>query len=69
MSDTAAAVHDEERARAAIAGAERFLNAWHGTPPMRRRLDALAAAVDDAERADRYGEGERRHAGVHRAHL
>ena len=59
MSDTAAAVHDEERARAAIAGAERFLNAWHGTPPMQRRLDALAAAVGDAERADRYGEGER----------
>jgi threonine aldolase len=59
LSDTAAAVHDEERARAAIAGAERFLNAWHGTPPMRRRLDALAAAIDDAERADRYGEGER----------
>jgi threonine aldolase len=59
LSDTAAAVHDEERARAAIAGAERFLNAWHGTPPMRRRLEALAAAVDDAERADRYGEGER----------
>ena len=59
MSDTAVAAHDEERARAAIAGAERFLNAWHGTPPMRQRLDALAAAVDDAERADRYGEGER----------
>jgi len=59
LSDTAIAAHDEERARAAIAGAERFLNAWHGTPPMRQRLDALAAAVDDAERADRYGEGER----------
>ena len=59
MSDTAIAAHDEERARAAIAGAERFLNAWHGTPPMRQRLDALAAAVDNAERADRYGEGER----------
>jgi threonine aldolase len=59
LSDTAIAAHDEERARAAIAGAERFLNAWHGTPPMRQRLDALAAAADDAERADRYGEGER----------
>jgi threonine aldolase len=59
LSDTAAAVHDEERARAAIAGAERFLNAWHGTAPMRQRLEALAAAVGDAERADRYGEGER----------
>jgi threonine aldolase len=59
LSDTAPAVDEEERARAALAGAERFLNAWHGTPPMRQRLDALAEAVDEAERADRYGDGER----------
>ncbi len=49
----------EERARAAVAGAERFLNAWHGTPRARERLEALAGGVDEAERGDRYGEGER----------
>jgi threonine aldolase len=49
----------EERARAAVAGAERFLNAWHGTPRARERLVALAGGVDEAERGDRYGEGER----------
>ena len=49
----------EERARAAVAGAERFLNAWHGTPRARERLEALAGGVDEAERGDRYGDGER----------
>ncbi len=50
---------DEDRYRAAVAGAERFLNAWHGSPRPRERLEALARAVDEAERADRYGEGAR----------
>jgi threonine aldolase len=52
-------VSDEDRARAAIAGAERFLNAWHGSPRPRERLEAVARALDEGERGDRYGEGER----------
>jgi threonine aldolase len=52
-------VADEERVRAAIAGADRFLNAWHGLPPPRERVEALARAIGETERADRYGEGER----------
>ena len=59
MTDAAAAVGAEERYRAAVAGAERFLNAWHGLPGTRARLESLAEAVDERERADRYGEGER----------
>ena len=55
----ASASGDEERARAAVAGAERFLNAWHGSPRPRDRLEELVRTVDEAERADRYGEGER----------
>ncbi|HEX5583129.1 threonine aldolase family protein [Gaiella sp.] len=50
---------DEDRARAAIAGAERFLNAWHGSPRPRERLEGLVPALDASERGDRYGEGER----------
>jgi threonine aldolase len=50
---------DEERYRAAVAGAERFLNAWHGMPGVRERLQALALATEERERGDRYGEGER----------
>jgi len=50
---------DEDRARAAVAGAERFLNAWHGGPGPRDRLLELAAATADRERFDRYGSGER----------
>ncbi|HEY7178285.1 MAG TPA: beta-eliminating lyase-related protein, partial [Gaiella sp.] len=50
---------EEERYRAAVAGAERFLNAWHGTPGVRERLESLSQAVEDGERADRYGKGER----------
>ena len=53
------AVPDEERLRAAVRGAERFLNAWHGGPPMRDRLAALAAATAEDERVDMYGAGER----------
>jgi threonine aldolase len=53
------AAGDEERYRAAVAGAERFLNAWHGTPGSRHQLEALALAAEDGERADRYGKGER----------
>jgi threonine aldolase len=52
-------VADENRARAAIAGARRFLNAWHGSPRPRERLEELARVVDEGERGDRYGEGER----------
>jgi threonine aldolase len=52
-------VGDDERVRAAIAGAERYLNAWHGTPRGREWLDALARATEEPERGDRYGEGER----------
>ena len=50
---------DEDRARAAVAGAERFLNAWHGGPGPRDRLLELADATADRERFDRYGSGER----------
>ena len=59
MTDPAAAVDAEERYRAAVGGAERFLNAWHGLPDARTRLESLADALDERERADRYGEGER----------
>jgi threonine aldolase len=52
-------VPDEERIRAAIAGAEKFLNAWHGSPPMRERLLELAEATRPDERHDHYGSGER----------
>ena len=50
---------DEERARNAVRGAERFLNAWHGGPGVRARLHELAEATGEDERADRYGSGER----------
>ena len=50
---------DEARIRAAIAGADRFLNAWHGAPPMRDTLRELADATEAGERPDRYGSGER----------
>ena len=59
MTDPAAAVDAEERYRAAVSGAERFLNAWHGLPDARTRLESLADALHERERADRYGEGER----------
>jgi threonine aldolase len=52
-------VPDEERARAAARGAERFLNAWHGGPGPRVRLLELADATGEDERLDRYGSGER----------
>jgi threonine aldolase len=50
---------DEERFRAAVRGADRFLNAWHGNPPMRERLAALAAETGEDERPDMLGAGER----------
>jgi threonine aldolase len=50
---------DEERFRAAVGNAERFLNAWHGRPPLRDRLAVLAEATGEDERADMYGAGER----------
>jgi threonine aldolase len=49
---------DEARIKAAIGGAERFLNAWHGRP-MRERLWEIADATGEDERADGYGTGER----------
>jgi threonine aldolase len=52
-------VPDEERFRAAVRGAERFLNAWHGGPSFRDRLRAIADTTADEERPDRYGTGER----------
>jgi threonine aldolase len=52
-------VADEERIRAALSGAERHLNAWHGAPSPRETLAALAAATGADERFDRYGSGER----------
>jgi threonine aldolase len=52
-------VPDEERARAAAQGADRFLNAWHGGPGPRDRLLELADATGEDERLDRYGSGER----------
>jgi|1185.fasta_scaffold01924_2 threonine aldolase len=50
---------DEQRVRAAIAGAEKFLNAWHGGPSTRERLAVIAEATAPDERPDVYGEGER----------
>ncbi len=50
---------DEERARAAIRGAERYLNAWHGGPGLRQWITEIAEATGDDERPDRYGAGER----------
>jgi threonine aldolase len=52
-------VPDDDRARAAVGRAERFLNAWHGGPGPRGRLLELADATSDDERFDRYGSGER----------
>jgi threonine aldolase len=52
-------VVDDERIRAAIAGADRHLNAWHGARPIPEQLAALAEATDAGERPDRYGRGER----------
>ena len=50
---------DNQRIRAAIAGSERFLNAWHGGPPLRELLAALSEATGAEERMDHYGTGER----------
>lgn len=50
---------DRERVEAAIAGAERFLNAWRGRPGPRERLLAVAEATGKDERLDTYGKGER----------
>jgi threonine aldolase len=50
---------DEERFRAAREGADRFLNAWRGGPTMRERLEEVADATGEDERADMYGSGER----------
>jgi threonine aldolase len=52
-------VADDARIKAAVSGAERWLNGWHGQPQMRDRLAELAEATAAAERPDSYGEGER----------
>jgi threonine aldolase len=52
-------VPDEARIKAAITGSDRYVNAWHGSPPMRDQLAALAEATPADERADHYGRGER----------
>jgi threonine aldolase len=49
---------DDARIQAAIGGAERFLNGWHGRP-MRGRLQEIAEATAERERPDSYGAGER----------
>jgi threonine aldolase len=50
---------DDERIQAAIRGADRFLNGWHGRPSLRERLAEIAEATAEDERPDTYGEGER----------
>ena len=50
---------DEKRVKAAIRGADRYLNAWHGGRTTRERLAAIAEATGEDERADGYGSGER----------
>ena len=55
----AAGADNDERHRGALAGAERFLNAWHGMPRAREQLETLALAAEEGERGDRYGEGDR----------
>ena len=50
---------DDDRIRAAIAGAERHLNAWHGGPTLREKLAAVAEGTAPDERMDHYGTGER----------
>jgi threonine aldolase len=50
---------DEARIRAAVAGAEKFLNAWLGEPPIRDTLQRLGDATAVGERPDRYGSGDR----------
>ena len=50
---------DDDRIRAAIAGAERHLNAWHSGPSVREKLAAVAEATALDERMDHYGAGER----------
>jgi threonine aldolase len=52
-------VADDERIRAAIAGADRHLNAWHGSPRPRERMAGIAEATDADERMDTYGAGVR----------
>jgi threonine aldolase len=51
-------VTDDDRIKAAISGAERWLNGWHGRS-MRARLAEVAKATPDDERPDSYGDGER----------
>ena len=50
---------DEKRFRAAVAGADRFLNAWHGGPTTVERMREIADATAEDERRDLYGTGER----------
>ena len=49
----------DDRAKKAIRGAERFLNAWHGGPTAAEELRRIADATAPEERRDVYGSGER----------
>ena len=50
---------DDARIKAAIGGADRWLNGWHAQPRLRDRLTELAEATATDERGDSYGGGER----------
>jgi threonine aldolase len=50
---------DDKRLEAAVRGAERFLNAWHGSPTTAELLRAVADDTPEDERRDVYGSGER----------
>ena len=50
---------DQERVRAAIANADRHLNAWHGGGTLREKLGAVTEATTVDERSDHYGAGKR----------
>jgi threonine aldolase len=50
---------DRKRFQAAVAGADRFLNAWHGGPTTAERMRTIADATAEGERRDVYGSGER----------
>jgi threonine aldolase len=47
---------DDVRIKAALSGAERSLNGWHGRPQMRDQLAKIAEATAAEERPDSYGE-------------
>jgi threonine aldolase len=50
---------DDARIQAAISGADRLFNGWHGRPTMRERLREIADTTGEDEPPDSYGAGER----------